>query len=285
MDANVARNEVAKGLLDMACYDLAGKTSNRPLYDLLGGSRKKDFPICALIPLTDHQSMTWLARGYAEGGFRSMRCKLGAGVTEDVSAIIAIREAVGDDVRLRVDYNQAYGVEEAVSAIRAIEPFEVEVAEQPVGAEDFAGMATVQEEVNIPLMAHEGCFSLGDIYTLASLGSIGVVGINAERPGGVTDALRAIELAREEEMGVVIHNQSLGITQAAQAHVASARYDLLGHDPELFGQVMFEDDLVSEEIDYSGGRVKVPGGAGFGVDLDADALDRYATGPVVVVGD
>jgi muconate cycloisomerase len=200
-----------------------------------------------------------------------------------LAVIGAIRDALGDDVRLRVDYNQAYSMADAVEAIRAIEPFGIDCAEQPVAAADYPGMAGVQRQVDTPLMAHEGCFSLEDIQTLAALGGIGVVGVNAERPGGLTRALSAVDFAAGRDMGVVIHNQSLGISSSAQAHLAAARWDALGHAPELFGHVMFEDDLVADGLDYTGGRVRVLPGPGFGVELDADALDRYATGPTVVM--
>ena len=71
---------------------------------------------------------------------------------------------------------------------------------------------------------------------------------------------------------VVLHNQPLGIASAMQVHLAAARHHALGHDIELFGQVMMEDDLIVEPLDYEGGTVKVPSAPGFGVELDEDAL-------------
>ena len=193
------------------------------------------------------------------------------------------REVLGDDVRIRVDYNQAYAAAEAVRAIRAIEPFGIDVAEQPVRLNDTLGMIRVQKEVSTPLMAHESCFSLQDIVTLVELGAVGAVGINSERPGGVTNALRAITYAEQRGLGVVMHNQPLGIASAMQVHLAAARYHSLGHAMELFGQLMLEDDLIVDGLDYRDGEVEVPEGPGWGVELDEDAVERYATGPAVVV--
>jgi len=283
MDMNVARNEVAKGLLDIACYDLMGRLSGKPVSELIGGHQLDDIPLAALIPLTDIEEMVKLAKGFHEGGFRTLRVKLGGGLADDVQTIEEIRGALGDDVRLRVDYNQAYEPEEAVRSIKAIERFAIDCAEQPVAADDYPGMAWVQKRVNTPLMAHEGCFSLTDITALVELGAIRVVGINAERPGGITKALQAIEFAREMGMGVVIHNQTLGIASAAQLHIAAARHSSLGHDVELFGHVMFEKDLIIDSIDYQGGTATVPDGPGLGVELDERALKQYAEGPTVVI--
>ena len=77
--------------------------------------------------------------------------------------IAAARDALGPEARLRVDYNQAYTADEAVRAIEAISPFGIDCAEQPVRADDWLGMARVQRRVAVPLMAHEGCFSLTDV--------------------------------------------------------------------------------------------------------------------------
>jgi muconate cycloisomerase len=281
MDSNVARSDVAKGLLDMACYDMMGHISGRPACDLMGGRAVDSVPLAALIPLMDTDSMVSYAENFQGEGMNTMRVKLGNSIPEDVRIIQRMREILGDGVRLRVDYNQAYTPAEAVRAIKVIEPFGIDFAEQPVRATDYVGMAHVQSKVDTPLMAHEGCFSLQDIVTLSELGAIGVVGINSERPGGVTNALRAITYAEQRGMGAVIHNQTLGIASAMQIHIAAAKHHSIGHATELFGHVMLEDDLIVEPIDYRGGAATVPTGSGWGVELDEDALRKYATGPTV----
>ncbi|MBN2027747.1 MAG: mandelate racemase/muconate lactonizing enzyme family protein [Actinobacteria bacterium] len=283
MERNASRNEVAKGLLDMACYDLAGHICGQPAGELMGGLQVEEIPLAALVPLADLDVMSALTEGFREGGFRTLRIKLGAGIEQDAGIMEAVRGKAGEDTRLRVDYNQAYGPEEAVQAILAIEPYGIDVAEQPVAAEDYAGMAAVQHRVGVPLMAHEGCFSLRDIITLVELGAVGVVGINSERPGGISAALRAMDFASGRGMGVVVHNQTLGIATAAQLHLAAARFSSLGHDVELFGDVMFEDDLILEPIACANGTAAVPLGPGFGVELDEGALARYARAETVIV--
>ena len=280
MDNNVARSEMAKGLLDMACYDLMGKVKGLPACEIIGG-KAVEIPMSALIPLMDADGMVFLAKMFVDQGHRTLRLKLGHGIEEDVAIMQAMRKEFGEQLRIRVDYNQAYSPLEAVKAIWAIEPYGIDVAEQPVAATDFVGMAYVQKRVKTPLMAHEGCFSLGDIVTLTELGAIGAVGINTERPGGITAALKAMDFARQHRMGIIIHNQSAGISSAVLIHLAAARHTGLGHAIELFGYVMLEDDLILDPIDYSGGIARVPAGAGWGVTLDEAALDKYSTGKTV----
>jgi muconate cycloisomerase len=283
MDANVARSEVAKGLLDVACWDLAGRIAGTPVWALLGGRAPAQLPLAALIPLSDAATMVDLALAFQRGGTESFRLKLGRGADADRALVAAVREALGEGVRVRVDYNQAYAPAEAIEAIRAVAPFRIDCAEQPVRADDWLGMAEVQRAVSVPLMAHESCFSFTDFAALHALGAVRVLGANTERPGGLSEAVRAIDYAAGLGLGTVLHNQPLGIASAAQVHLGAARADALGHAMELFGHVMLEDDLVLDGLDYAGGRVRVPAGPGLGVELDAGALERYATGPPVVL--
>jgi muconate cycloisomerase len=154
MDANVARSEVAKGLLDMACYDLMGQLCGRSACEFMGGRGADALPLAALIPLGDAASMVEMALAFQKGGTKTFRLKLGSGIEADRRVIALAREALGPEARLRVDYNQAYTADEAVRAIEAIAPFGIDCAEQPVRADDWLGMARVQS-VAVPLMAHE----------------------------------------------------------------------------------------------------------------------------------
>lgn len=284
MEINVNRSDVAKGLIDMACYDLMGQITGRPAHDFFGGRCVDEVPLAALIALMDPDSMVELCRNFYQRGMRTFRLKIGRSIQNDVEIVSRVREAFGPEVRLRVDYNQAYKqAPEAVRAIKAIEPYGIDFAEQPVAATNYVGMAYVQKRVGIPVMAHEGCFSLQDITSLVKMGGISVVGMNAERPGGVTNMLRALSYAEMEGMGAVLHNQPLGISSAMQIHVAAARYHSLGHAIELFGHLMMEDDLIKDRINYRNGTATVPTGPGWGVELDEAALEKYATGSTVVI--
>ena len=283
MDNNVSRNEVAKGLLDIACHDLMGKINNQPAYELMGGKLIDEIPLCALIPLGSPILMRGVTKSYLKKGFKTVRIKLGQSINQDVEIMEKIKDAIAPEIRMRVDYNQAYTPSQAVKAIQEIEDFGIDVAEQPVQKDDYMGMVYVQDRVNTPLMCHEGCFSLRDIVTLVELGGIEVIGINAERPGGVVNALKAIDYARMKGLGVVLHNQPLGISSAMQIHLAAARWNYLGHDIELFGHEMMEDDLILKPNNYENDTAKIPSGPGWGVELDEKSLERYTTQSPVII--
>jgi muconate cycloisomerase len=283
MDNNIARSENAKGLLDMACYDLMGKITGLPACCFMGGRNVDEIPLAALIPLGDPMLMKGLVRSYYKKGWRTFRLKLGKSIEEDVEICEKLRKTFGNSIRLRVDYNQAYTPYQAVRAIKAIEPFGIDYAEQPVNKDDYLGMAYVQKRVDTPLMSHEGYSSLRDFITLVELGAVGVLGINSERPGGVTKAIKALDYAVCKGISVVLHNQPLGIASAMHIHFHAANFYAIEHATELFGQEMMEDDLIVKPIDYSGGTAKVPEGPGWGVELDENALQKYATAPTVIL--
>ena len=283
MDRNVARNEMAKGVLDIACHELAARQLGRPVHDLIGGAAVDRIPLCGLVPLGDPDTTAGLASGYHRAGYGTVRIKLGTGPTADRNAIAEVRARCGDDLRIRVDYNQAYTAPVAARALALLEPFGIDAAEQPIPVGDLAAMPGLQQRTSIPLFLHEGFFSVADAVLLLDAGGIGVVGINTERPGGITGALRMIDHASARGVGTIIHNQPLGIGTAALAHVAAARWDRLGHVPELAGDVMFEQHLTTERYQVEHGCLVLPGGPGWGITVDRDALDDHLVAPPTTV--
>ncbi|NLA36620.1 MAG: mandelate racemase/muconate lactonizing enzyme family protein [Actinobacteria bacterium] len=275
LDRNVARNEIAKGVIDLACYDLAARQLGRPVFDLIGGAVIDRIPLSGLIPLGSPETTASLAAAYHKAGYDTVRIKLGTGIEIDRDTIAAVRERCGYDLRIRVDYNQAYSAAQAMRALTLLEPFGIDGAEQPIPIADLAAAPKLAARTSIPIFPHEGFFNLHDAVALIDAGGMGIMGINTERPGGMTAALRAIDYAAARGLGTIIHNQPLGIGTAAHAHLAAARWDLLGHSPEIAGDVMFDEHLVIERCTVEAGHLIVPTGPGWGVEIDRDALDNH----------
>ena len=285
LDKNFARNEVAKGLIDMCLYDLMGKITGRPAYDFMGGCPNgvDSIPLSALLPLADVSIVKAFAQMFYKQGYRTFRLKLGNSIPDDIELIKMMRDTFGNEIRLRVDYNQAYTAPEAIRAIKAIEPYGIDFAEQPVDKDNYMAMQYVQKHVYTPLMSHEGCFSLNEYTTLAQMDAVRVFGINTERPGGITKALKAMDYAILRGLGIVLHSQPLGISSAIHTHLTVARYDQIDFDTELFGYIMIEDDLIKEPLIYHEGQVDIPHGPGWGVEIDEEALKKYATGKKIII--
>ena len=116
MDNNLARNDAAKGMIDMACYDLMGQITDLPACYFMGGKFVEKIPLAALIPLGHPMLMKRLVRSFYKRGYRNFRLKLGKSVKDDVEIVRSIRKIFEEEINIRVDYNQAYNPSTAVRA-------------------------------------------------------------------------------------------------------------------------------------------------------------------------
>jgi len=277
MDYVAPTYSMAKAALDMALWDIKGKALGLPVHRLLGGSPPEKITNVALIGLGEPEEVASTAEGLVVEGFTGIRLKIGPG--KDVECTAAVRDAVGEEVTLRVDCNQGYGVADAVKMIRTIEPYGVELVEQPTVWWDFGSLAEVAEAVDTPIMPHESMYLLSDVKNLMDAGAVGVLGLKTYRPwGGVTGARRLLEMARVMNLPCMFHDDvELGVSLAAATHMISAYRRVITHKCELSGYPEWmKDDVVRKPIRFDGGFVHVPDGPGLGVELDDAKLDRYA---------
>jgi L-alanine-DL-glutamate epimerase-like enolase superfamily enzyme len=283
MDYVAPTYSMAKAALDMALWDIKGKALGLPVYRLLGGSPPEKIHNVALIGLGEPEEVASTAEGLVADGFIGIRLKIGPG--NDVECVAAVRDAIGEDVSLRVDCNQGYGVADAVKMIREIEPYGVELVEQPTVWWDFGSLAEVAAAVDTPVMPHESMYLLSDVKNLIDAGAVGVLGLKTYRPwGGVTGAMRLLEMARVMNIPCMFHDDvELGVSLAAATHLISAYRRVITHKCELSGYPEWMSDyVVKKPIRFEGGFVYVPDGAGLGVELDDKKLDRYSKDVIVI---
>lgn len=100
----------AKAAIDIACFDIAGKALGVPVYQLLGGRYHEKFPITHVLSIGTPEAMAEEAAKRVEMGYRSFKMKVGTEVTRDVARIKAVRQQVGEDIAIRVDVNQGWGM-------------------------------------------------------------------------------------------------------------------------------------------------------------------------------
>jgi L-alanine-DL-glutamate epimerase-like enolase superfamily enzyme len=279
MDFVAPTYPMSKAPLDMALYDIMGKTLGVPAHKLLGGSTVEKFPLVGLIGIGSEEEVVSEALRFVEEGYTGIRLKIGPG--QDAGNVEAIREAVGDDVTIRVDGNQGYSVAEAVKAIRAMEPFGIELVEQPTPWWDFRGIADVAAAVDTPIMPHESIFQISDVKNLFDLGALGVLGLKTYRPGGgLTSARKLLDAARLMGVPCMLHDDvEMGVSLAAASQFIAARIGDLKFKAELSGYPEWIADYVEKTpLKMEGGYAHVPEGVGLGVELDPDKIEKYSTG-------
>jgi L-alanine-DL-glutamate epimerase-like enolase superfamily enzyme len=229
-----------RAALDMALYDLLGKTAGLPLWKLLGGYRDRirtSITIGILPPeATVARALAWKAQG-----FRSLKLKGGLDAGEDVARVLAVRAAVGPELELRFDANQGYTVEESLAFVEGARAAKLEIIEQPTpkGEPDLLGRVT--QAAHSPIMADESLMTLRDAFRLARRNLADMVNVKLMKVGGIAEALQIDAVARSAGLEVMVgcmDESALAIS--AGLHFALARPNV--HYADLDGHIGLSGD-------------------------------------------
>lgn len=240
----VSGNNSAKAAVDMALYDLYTRQLGKPLYQYLGGYRNK-VETDITISINEPEEMEADAAAAAEQGFSALKLKVGIDAGKDVQRVKCIRNAVGKDMKIRLDANQGWEVDEAIRTIRTLEDLDldIELVEQPVKARDFAGLKKVKDNVNTIIMADESMFTAQDARELLEMQAADLLNIKLMKCGGIYKALQIVEIA--EEYGVECMLGSMvesKISLTAAAHLAAAKKSITRVD--LDAAILLKEDPV-----------------------------------------
>jgi L-alanine-DL-glutamate epimerase-like enolase superfamily enzyme len=211
----VAGPAPARCAVDLALHDRIGRRVGLPLWRLLDLPPPPPLATCFTIAIDEPEEMA--RQALAAGAYATLKIKLGS--EDDFARLRAVR-AARPEAKLRIDANAGWAAGDAIALVRRLEPLGIELIEQPVRKDDFAGMGQVQRVTDIPVVADESCQSLADVEALAAAG---VAGINLKLmkagglSGGVAMARRARELGMRVMLGCMIET-SVGVT--AMAHLA-----------------------------------------------------------------
>ena len=283
MDFIAPTYSMAKAAIDMALWDIMGKSLDMPVHRLLGGSKPEKIPNVGLVGIDEPEVVAGVAEGFVDEGYHGIRLKIAPG--HDVGCVAAVRDAIGGGVDLRVDCNQGYRTAEAIKMIRDIEPYGVELVEQPTVWWDFNGLAEVAGAVDTPIMPHESMYLLSDVKNLIDAGAVGVMGLKTYRPwGGLTGARRLLEMARVMNIPCLFHDDlELSVSLAAATQIITAYRNVITHRCELSGYPEWMgDDVTTESVRFEKGYVHVPKGPGLGVELDDEKLEKHTKGIITL---
>jgi o-succinylbenzoate synthase len=212
------------------------------------------------------------AARWADDGFDTFKLKLGSG--DDFGQVLAVREAVGPRARIRVDANAAWDVETAKQTLRALEPLEVELAEQPVATLEEA--AKVAASTSIPIAGDESVESRGDAVRALAMSACALTGIKLSKVGGPEAAIEIAEVLPAYISSAL--DGPVGI--AAGAQVAQTVREVAGLDGPglahgLATQRLFASTIASVECEVRDGMLYPPTGPGLGVEIDEAALAAH----------
>lgn len=265
----------AKAAIEMACIDLLARRLGIPVHQYLGGAVTRQLRFNAWIGIVPPDEAAAEARKWFDRGFRSAKIKVGGGIQADRERIRAVREAVGPDMALRADANAGYSVEDGIALGRLLEPFGMQLLEQPVADDDLAGMARVRQAIGIPVMADESITDHASLVDVIRADCADIVKLKVMKQGGFLKCRRMLETASAAGLKVVIgHGFGLGINTVAEIMLAATSDNVL-EGLECVGPLKTADDIVTAKLDLGSGQVALPGGPGLGVQLDEAKVRDY----------
>ena len=288
--------------IEVACYDIIGKATSRPVADLLGGRYRDLVPFCAYLfykhagiggadglvqastaarkrdeylarEALSPESIVRQAQDFVRlFGFKSIKLK--GGVLEpgqEAATIHALREAFGPDVPLRLDPNGFWSIATSVAIGRQLAGA-LEYLEDPTSGK--VAMAEVAKRVPIPLATNMCTTTWADIPETVALGSIHILLTDHHLWGGLAATVKLAHLCRVFGWGVSMHSNShLGISLMAMAHVAAALPNLTyACDTHYPWQV--EEVLVGGKRQFTDGAIRIDDTPGLGLELDEAALEH-----------
>ena len=278
MRGAVAGNPFTKAALEMALWDILGKSVGLPVYRLLGGPVRQHVPIKWSISGVEPERAAAIATWAAEQGFTAMKVKVGIDAEQDVARVRAVRKAIGPKVRLGVDANGAWRPAMAVAMIRRLEEFDIYFAEQPVPPADVSWLADVRRQVSVPILADESVYSPQDALAIIRAGGADAFSVYVGKAAGIAPARTIASLAEVAALGCTIgSNLELGVGTAAMVHLALATPGITADEYpcDIIGPLYYSDDILAEPLSLAHGAAAAIDRPGLGIELDEEKLRRY----------
>ncbi len=261
--------------IDIALWDIAGKRCGRPLFELLGGSARRELSAYAsLLRYGEPRSVRETAARAAQEGYRAVKLH-----EITLAPVAAAREALGADVALMLDTNCPWSVAEAREMAEALLPLRLAWLEEPVWPpEDHRGLARVRA-CGIPLAAGENASGLHDFRHMFEAGAIDVAQPSVTKIGGISEMRKVVALAEAFGVRLVPHCAYFGPGYLASLHLAAT----LPHEAPFERLYLeLEASPFGAALQAKGGKVAVPEGPGLGCDPDMAVVERYLSAPVTV---
>jgi L-alanine-DL-glutamate epimerase-like enolase superfamily enzyme len=272
LDLYIAGNKTIKSAFDMALHDLAAKHAGLPLYQFLKGT-KREITTDITLGIASPEEMALKAKRLQDEGAVMLKVKLGKDPKTDVARIREIRKTVGFEMPIRIDANQGWSYEEAVIALRGLEPFKIQFCEQPMRTWHDELLPQLRTETIVPIMADESVYSHHDAERLCKADACDYINIKFSKSGGIQEALKINKVAAEYGINCMIGGMlESRLALAAKVHFAYAAPNVKFFDLDTCMVGHLQDPVVGG-IQYDGYKINISDEPGIGADIDQAFLN------------
>ncbi|MCW5556233.1 MAG: mandelate racemase/muconate lactonizing enzyme family protein [Verrucomicrobiae bacterium] len=270
---------------DIACHDLMGKATGRPVYKLLGGAyRDRVRAYASTLFRPEPDAIRQACEFYLERGFRAI--KFGWGVfgqdrSRDIALVAAARQAIGDDVELMIDPGWAVfrTAHDAIELLRALEPYRIYWLEDFLHPEAYDAYAAVKSaQIGTRLAAGEQEATPWGFHDLIHRGRIDVAQPDLSRCGGFTAARKILWEAERAGIDVCPHAWLTDLLTASSLHLNAVLPRALFLEYNVSDSPMLREVIANPLQLRPDGTLEVPQGPGLGIEIDMKAVERFRVG-------
>lgn len=254
--------------IDTACWDIAGKLAEQPVYRLLGGhaTEVEVYASSGLWLDRSRDDLAAEAAEYVQRGFKAVKMRAGiADADEDVARVATVREAIGPDVALMIDANQAWTAKQAIRMAGRFSEFDVFWLEEPLPHEDLAGYAQVRNAIDMPLCTGESNYLKADFVRLIEAGVADFYMPDLMRMGGITEMVKTVHLCDAHGAAVTPH-----LFMEHSIHIAASSPNVVWQEFQPWWE-----PILSEPVDFQNGVIHLSDRPGFGLEFDEAAVARF----------
>ncbi len=271
LDRGVRGHPMAKAAVEMGCWNLAAQAEGVPLARMLGGERAEVAAGISLGIQARAEDLVAEAAAAARRGYRKIKLKIAPGA--DLEFVAGVREALGGDVRLMVDANSAYTLEDADHLAR-LDAFDLMMIEQPLAPDDLVRHAELQRRLSTPVCLDESITGPDRAEDMITLGSGRIVNIKPGRVGGYGPSIAIHDLCRRSSIPVWCGGMlESGIGRAYNVALAALPGFTLPGDLSPSDRYWDHDIVFPPWTMDPDGMVRVPDSAGLGVQVDRDRIE------------
>lgn len=278
--------------IDNALWDLKGKILNKPVHKLLGGNGLDKIQVYGSYGRNQKgryetpAEMAKRAAGYVEKGYKAVKARMQIRqenvnpYPDDIfECVREIRKAIGDNIRLMVDFNNGYTPAEAtVMGKKLYEHFNIAALEEPVFQQDYTGLRQVVDALDIPVMAGEHEYNKWMMKDLITIANVDIINADVIKCGGITDCRKTAAIAHAFGKQIMVHNAKPTLATAASIQLLAsipngARFQEYAGDriDQGYGSLY---DLFDNYFDFKDGYLEVPKLPGLGLIVNEKAMDK-----------
>lgn len=270
-------NNFARCAIEMALFDALARARGISICSMLGGPVRKELQLVGGIGIDDIEVVVNRAASMVSAGYRTIKLKIGTSdIKQDLLRVREVRNAVGDDIMIRVDANAGYSLTDAIRVVRGLADLAVEHFEQPVARENVDGMAYLMRMGMVSILADESVHDAQDAIRIVSEGAADGIKIKISKVGGFIEARKIIDIAEAAGIKLIIGNGICSSIEAAAELQLACAYSHVWPVAEMVGPAKLKGDLATVPFNLDGGIISLTGGIGLGVDLAEQRLVDFA---------